>query len=224
MIEFYLDSVDVAAISRLHRCIPIKGVTSNPSILSSANTGVELALTEISHLLGKTARFHIQVVSTSVDDMVAEAVQLASMPYDIVVKIPATETGLAAIKQIKQQDIAVLATAIYSSQQGFMAAIAGADYLAPYVNRMDSMGGDGISVVAELQHLLDVYGLDCRLLPASFKNTRQVIEVLKLGVAAITLPVDIADQMLLNPAVEPAIDRFTQDWQNTFGTMLSYQT
>ncbi len=224
MFEFYLDSVDIQQIARLNKCMPIKGVTTNPSILSRAKSGVNSSLTTIMEILDPGSRFHVQVVSETADEMVAEARQLALLPFDIVVKIPATEIGLAAIKQIKHLEIDVLATAIYSTQQGFLAALAGADYLAPYVNRMDSQGGDGLTVVEELQHLLDVYGFQCCLLPASFKNSRQALEVLKLGVGAITLPVDVAEQMLVQPVVDRAIDTFTQEWRDTFGTMLSYET
>jgi fructose-6-phosphate aldolase 1 len=223
MIELYLDTVDAVQVNRLNSCLPIKGVTTNPSILANADTGVALALSELAEII-EDVRFHVQVVSQTVDEMVAEAIEIDKLPFDMVVKIPATETGLAAIKKIKSRGLQVLATAIYSSQQGFLAALCGADYLAPYVNRIDTMGGNGVQVVADLQQLLTVHDLDCKVLPASFKNTLQVMDVMKLGVEAITLPVDVAIQMISHPAVEPAVEQFTQDWQDTFGTMLSFET
>jgi len=223
MIELYLDSVDIKQISRLNACLPVKGVTTNPSILANADTGVTQALSEIEGIIGG-ARFHVQVVSQTVDEIVEEAIEIDKLPFDMVVKIPATEIGLAAIKRVKKRGIQVLATAIYSSQQGILAALCGADYLAPYINRMDTMGGDGIAVVADLQQLITINGLDCKLLPASFKNTMQVMDVMKLGVGAITLPIDVALQMISHPAVDPAVEKFSQDWSGTFGTMLSFET
>lgn len=224
MIELYLDTVDVEQVRRLNMCLPLKGVTTNPSILAKASVGVNQALSAIAEIIGNESRFHVQVVSQTVDEIVAEAIQIDALPYDMIVKIPATEVGLTAIKQIKQKKIKVLATAIYSAQQGFMAALCGADYLAPYVNRMDTMGSDGVAVVADLQLLLRQYGLDCIILPASFKNTKQVIDVMKLGVGAITLPVDIAMQMVIHPAVEPAVNKFNQDWSGVFGAKLSFES
>ncbi|MCF6204203.1 MAG: fructose-6-phosphate aldolase [Methylococcaceae bacterium] len=224
MIELYLDTVDINQVSRLNACLPLKGVTTNPSILAKAGRGVNHVLPELANVIGSEARFHIQVVSQILDEIVDEAFKINSLPYDIVVKIPATETGLAAIKKIKQQNIPVLATAIYSVQQGILAALSGADYLAPYVNRMDTMGNDGIKVVSDLQLLLTQQDLDCKLLPASFKNTLQVIEVMKLGVKAITIPVDIAIQMLEHPAVDSAVQQFSQDWINVFGDKLSFES
>ncbi len=224
MIELYLDTVDLKQVSRLNACLPLKGVTTNPSILAKAGRGVNQVLPELANIIGSEARFHIQVVSQNVDEMVNEAFKINSLPYDIVVKIPATEVGLAAIKKIKQQNIPVLATAIYSVQQGILAALSGADYLAPYVNRMDTMGNDGIKVVADLQLLLTQQDLECKLLPASFKNTLQVIEVMKLGVKAITIPVDVAVQMLEHPAVDSAVKQFSQDWTAAFGDKLSFES
>ncbi len=223
MIELYLDTVDAEQVNRLNACLPIKGVTTNPTILANAGIGVSQALSELAEII-ESPRFHVQVVSQSVDDMLMEAIEIDKLPFDMVVKIPATEVGLAAIKKIKKREIHVLATAIYSSQQGFLAALCGADYLAPYVNRMDTMGNDGVRVVADLQTMLTTYSLSCKLLPASFKNTLQAMDVMKLGVGAITLPVDVALHMITHPAVIPAIEQFNQDWRDTFGTLLSFES
>ena len=225
MIEIYLDSVDSQQISRLNACMPLRGITTNPSILAKAGLGVNQVLGNISGIIGAKCRFHVQVISQTVDEIVAEAQQLQQLDFDVVVKIPTTEIGLTAIKHIKQHtNIVVLATAIYSTQQGFLAALCGADYLAPYVNRIDTMGGDAIKVVTDLQQLITVNQLDCYLLPASFKNTLQVIEVMKLGVGAITLPIDIAAQMLSHPAIQPAVDQFSQDWAAVFGAKLAFES
>ena len=223
MFELYLDSVDVEQISRYNDCLPLRGVTCNPSILAASGQGLQQLLPALSAVLGGAARFHVQVVSRTAPEMLEEARRLHALPYDIVVKVPADEAGLAAMKMMKAEGLCVLATAIYSAQQGFLAALCGADYLAPYVNRIDAMGADGIGVVADLQLLLDRHGLESTLLPASFKNTRQAMAVLKLGVGAITLPLDVAAQMLGHPAAAAAVEQFTRDWQQTFPGRLSHE-
>jgi len=224
MIELYLDTVDVEQVTRFNACLPIKGVTTNPSILAKSGRGLNQVLPELARIIGTSARFHAQVVSQTVEGMVEEAKHIHALTYDMVVKVPATEVGLAAIKKMKAENILVLATAIYSAHQGFLAALCGADYLAPYVNRIDVMGADGVGVVADLQLLLDQHRLDSKILPASFKNTQQVMDVLKLGVGSITLPVDVAAQMFAHPAVQPAVDHFIHDWQGVFGSKLSFES
>lgn len=222
MIELYLDTADLEQVARFSACLPLKGVTTNPSIVAASGIGLRQLLAELSDILGKDARFHAQVVSQDIDDMVAEAEGIMALPYDMIVKVPATERGLTAIKLMKCQNIPVLATAIYSAQQGFMAALCGADYLAPYVNRIDTLAGDGIGAVADLQNLLNDYQLESKILAASFKSSHQALAIMKLGVGAITLPVDVVGQMLEHPAVALAIEQFSKDWQEAFGDSLSY--
>jgi len=224
MIELYLDTADVAEVKRFNQCLPLKGVTTNPSILAKSKQGLNQTLAGMQEALGGTPRFHAQVVSATVEGMVEEARQIHELPYDMVVKVPATETGLSAIKLMKKEGIQVLATAIYSAQQGFLAALCGADYLAPYVNRIDAMNGNGVEVVADLQLLLDQNQLPAKILAASFKNTQQAMEVMKLGIEAITLPVDVAAQMFSHPSVQAAVDQFDKDWKSAFGNKLSFES
>ena len=224
MLELYLDTADIKQIARFHASTPLKGITTNPSILAKANIGIKKLLLEVDSILDKNARFHVQVVSQTLPEILNEARQIAALPHDIVVKIPVNEIGLAAIKQLHQDGIPLLGTAIYSVQQGFFAALAGADYLAPYVNRIDNLGGNGVTVVTELQNLIEKQNLNTCLLPASFKNVRQVLEVLQTGAGAITLPVDIMEQLLFHPSVPAAIEQFNQDWQYTFSKQLAFET
>jgi len=225
MFELYLDSADCNGIRALADILPLAGVTTNPSIMASGGVGLRPLLSQLTEVLGSDSRFHVQVLSNTAEGIVAEARALHELPFDIVVKIPAHSAGLAAIKRIKKQyDIPLLATAIYNVQQGWLASLNGADYLAPYLNRIDNQGFDGLGVVADLQNLIDQYRLPTKLLVASFKNVQQVLQVIKLGVASVTLPLDIARQMLVNPATDAAVDRFEQDWHSVFADNLSFES
>ncbi|MFP1461765.1 transaldolase family protein [Escherichia coli] len=134
-------------------------------------------------------------------------------------KIPVTSEGLAAIKMLKKEGITTLGTAVYSAAQGLLAALAGAKYVAPYVNRVDAQGGDGIRTVQELQALLEMHAPESMVLAASFKTPRQALDCLLAGgCESITLPLDVAQQMLNTPAVESAIEKFEHDWNAAFGT------
>lgn len=224
MLEIYLDSADIAGINNLCPALPLAGVTTNPSIMAASGMGLQELLPTLTDIIGPQARFHVQVVNNSVDGIIAEAHKLHELPFDIIVKIPAHTAGLTAIKQLKKDNIPLLATAIYNVQQGMLAALHGADYLAPYLNRIDNQGFDGIAVVGDLQALIDRYQLPSKLLVASFKNVNQVLQVLKLGVGAVTLPLDIAQQILTTPATDAAVEKFSHDWQAAFADKLSLET
>lgn len=107
---------------------------------------------------------------------------------------------------------------MYSAAQGLLAALAGAKYVAPYVNRVDAQGGDGIRTVQELQALLEMHAPESMVLAASFKTPRQALDCLLAGCESITLPLDVAQQMLNTPAVESAIEKFEHDWNAAFDT------
>lgn len=224
MLEIYLDTANLQQIQQLAPIFPLRGVTTNPSIMAAGGVGLSDLLPELAKILGKQTRIHVQVLSNNVDGIVEEARLLHALPYDIVVKIPAHANGLAAIKRIKQDDVPVLATAIYSKQQAMLAALNGADYLAPYLNRIDNLGVDSIEVISTIQNFLDQYQLPSKLLVASFKNLNQVLSVLDLGVGAVTLPTDIAWQFLNMPATDTAVEKFNSDWQLQFADKLSYQS
>ena len=55
-------------------------------------------------------------------------------------------------------------------------------------------------------------GLDSGLLAASFKNSQQVLELIRYGVAP-----DVIDGLVKNPAIDAAIDQFTKDFQGLVG-------
>lgn len=217
--ELYLDTANVADVERLARIFPIAGVTTNPSIIAASGESVWDVLPRLQKIVGPQGTLFAQTMSRDADGMVAEARRLSAAFPGLVVKIPVTAEGLVTIKILKKEGITTLGTAVYSAAQGLLAALAGAKYIAPYVNRVDAQGGDGIRTVQELQSLLELHAPESMVLAASFKTSRQALDCLLAGCEAITLPTDVAQQMLNTPAVESAIDKFEQDWKNAFGNL-----
>lgn len=217
--ELYLDTANVQEVERLARIFPIAGVTTNPSIVAASKESIWDVLPRLQNAIGETGILFAQTMSRDAQGMVSEAQRLSKAIPGIVVKIPVTSEGLAAIKQLKKEGVTTLGTAVYSASQGLLAALAGAKYVAPYVNRVDAQGGDGIRTVQELQTLLALHAPDSKVLAASFKTPRQALDCLLAGCEAITLPLDVAQQMLDTPAVQSAIEKFEQDWKNAFGNI-----
>ncbi|WP_312074264.1 fructose-6-phosphate aldolase [Atlantibacter sp.] len=217
--ELYLDTADVAAVARLARIFPLAGVTTNPSIIASGKKPLNVVLAQLQDALGGKGRLFAQVMATQAEKMVDDALALREIIPDLVVKVPVTPEGLAAIKLLKLQGVPTLGTAVYGAAQGLLSALAGAEYVAPYVNRIDAQGGNGIKTVSELQQLLTLHAPSAKVLTASFKTPRQALDCLLAGCGAITLPLDVAEQFINTPAVTAAVEKFEQDWQKAFGTL-----
>lgn len=217
--ELYLDTADVDAIKRLAAILPIKGVTTNPSIVAKSGKPIFELLTELQDLLGADKVLFAQVLSSDAKAMIKEAEQLRKVVPNIVTKIPVNAEGLKAIKALSEQGIATLGTAVYGAGQGFLAALAGAKYIAPYVNRIDAQGGNSKDTVQELQKLLDLHCPESIVLAASFRTPRQALDCLLAGCQGVTLPVDVAELFISDPAVDAAITKFDQDWCKAFGAL-----
>ncbi|MBU9858260.1 fructose-6-phosphate aldolase [Rahnella bonaserana] len=216
--ELYLDTADVAAVKRLSRILPLQGVTTNPSIVAKEGKPLWEVLPALRDALGGNGKLFAQVMASDAEQMVAEALLLTQRVSGLVVKVPVTREGLAAIKKLKGMNIPTLGTAVYGAGQGLLSALAGAEYVAPYVNRLDAQGGDGIAVVKELQTLLNLHAPHSKVLAASFRTPRQAMDCLLAGCQSITLPVDVAEQLLDTPAVQAAVEKFDADWRQAFGT------
>ena len=221
--ELILDTADLEAIRELNDLYAVDGVTTNPTIITKSGKSFEEIRDGLMEILSPEQKLFIQVVATDFDGIMAEARYICSLrPENTYVKIPVTRDGMRAIKACKAEGMGVLATAIYSASQGFMAAKNGADYLAPYVNRMCNLG-DGGGEVVRLQAMLEQAKLPTKILAASFKNVEQVNELLENGIEAVTIPVDVAFNMLDIPSTPMAVDDFTRNWQAAYGrtTLLS---
>ncbi|MDC4233646.1 fructose-6-phosphate aldolase [Actinomyces sp. B33] len=208
-----IDHANVEAIEKTLDYLPIDGVTTNPTILYREGKEPLDLLRRIRDVLPVGSQIHVQIVSQRADDMVAEAKALRSaLSGNLFIKLPVTREGFAAIPRIVKEGMQVTATGIHSSMQGFMAAKAGARYVAPYVNRMDNYGIDGVRVATEIHKTLRSYDMHADVLAASFKNSEQVLELVRQGVGAITAAPDVLAALIKNPATDAAIADQNRDF------------
>ena len=215
---YILDTADLEAIRHCNEFYPISGVTTNPSIISKANTDFWKLVKEIRAIIGEDKILMVQTVQTTAEKMVEEALLLKKeLGGKFFVKIPIGEEGLKATMELKNLGVGVLMTAIFTPAQALMAAMAGADYVAPYVNRIDNLIGDGCEVVAQIVEQFDNYGVDCKVLAASFKNAEQVHKCALYGCHAVTVSDDVLKSLVKHPMTDVSLVGFEKDWSKVYG-------
>lgn len=215
---YFLDTADLDAIKHAVEYFPISGVTTNPSIIAKENRPFKDILTDVRAIIGPDRLLHVQVAGKTAEVMVEEArYMIKEIDDQLVIKVPVSLEGLKAIKQLSAEGIRITATAILSPQQALMAAVAGAEFLAPYVNRLDNICGDGVRVVAEIAELLAIHNLDAKLLAASFKNVQQVHNVAMAGCQTATIAPDVFEQLIHHPLTDSGIAGFEKDWEGVYG-------
>ena len=140
------------------------------------------------------------------------------------VKIPSIPEGLRAMQILASEGYHITATAIYTPMQAYLAAKAGAEYAAPYVNRIDNLGNDGINTTKKIHDIFTRNEMKTRLLAAGFKNSQQVQELCEYGVRSVTVASDVIDNLIKNANVTLAVNDFVADFESLCGqgkTMLN---
>lgn len=216
--KLIVDHADLDQIKQMFEYFPVSGVTTNPTIITRTGKDPYEVLKSIREFIGADAELHAQVISSDAEGMMAEAkVMRETVGGNFYVKIPTTKEGLKAIKNLKKEGFKVTATAVYTSIQAYLAAEAGADYVAPYLNRIDNLGYDGIQTACDIHDIFENNGYQTKVLAASFKNTQQVLELAKYGVGAATVAPDVIRNFVNNVAVDSAVDAFVKDFNATYG-------
>ncbi len=215
-----LDTADHTSIKEGVKYFPLAGVTTNPSIVTKAKKDFWELQEGIRGIIGSDMMLFAQVVGETAEEMLEEAKVLAArLGNNTYAKVPVTKEGLKAMSLIKAEGIGVLATAIFTPMQALLAARAGADWVAPYVNRIDNITGDGVGVVAAIREIYDQAGIETKIVAASFKNVQQVLECARLGAEAVTVPAEILEKMLDHPMTDWSMDQFNNDWAAQYGKL-----
>ncbi len=219
--------LDTANVEKIKDCIeffPVAGVTTNPTIISKEKADFFKLIETIRDIIGSDRMLHIQVTSDEASGMVKEAEIIRKAVGDnLYIKIPISRQGLKATIELKKRGFNITETAIFTQQQAMMAASAGADFVAPYVNRLDNIISDGVNVVGEIVSMFKAHDSKCKVLAASFKTAEQVHKICMTGAHAVTVNPEILDQLIYHPMSLYAIDDFIADWEGVYGkqTILS---
>ena len=221
--EIILDTANLEDIRRYNDIYDITGITSNPTILAKEKAEFFPLLLEIRSIIGEK-QLHVQVTGSTCEEMLKEAEALTGrLGKDTYIKVPANEEGIKTMKVLKSRGNRVTATAIYMPQQAMLAASVGADYVAPYFNRMNNMNVDSPKAIGDMAWLFEHNQIQTKIVAASFKNTQQVMDALMAGAQAVTVSPELYTQMVENPMIDSAIAGFAADWEATYGDKRIYE-
>src|SRR5450830_1644789 len=209
--KLFLDTADIDEIRTAVRWGVIDGVTTNPSLYARVGGSYDDVLREICKLT--SGPVSAEVISDDVEEMLAEGRHFAKLAPNIVVKVAMSENGLEAISRFAHEGIKTNCTLIFSSNQGLLAAKAGASLLSPFVGRLDDINEDGMHVVRELVALVRTHDLSTEVLAASIRHPRHMTEAALAGAHIATVPYKILRQMIHHPLTDTGIVAFRRDWE-----------
>lgn len=209
--EFYLDTANIDEIKRINRLGLVDGITTNPTIIAKENRDFEEVIKEICSLVDGPVS--AEVIGLSVEEMVAEARDIAKWASNVVVKIPMTEAGLEAVHILSNEGIKTNVTLIFSVSQGLMAAKAGATYVSPFVGRLDDIGSNGLELINKLKQTLLNYQFETKIITASVRNIGHLEDAALAGADIATIPGSILPKLWSHPLTDKGIEQFLEDWK-----------
>lgn len=222
--KLLLDTANLDDIRYFNTYYPIEGVTTNPTILAREGGDVIALLKSIREIIGDKKELHLQVTETEYDRIIAEAKALyAMLGPNTFIKIPATDVGLKATSTLSKMGIRITVTAVLSATQAMLAANSGASYVAPYISRLENICDDGVGCAADIVKIFAADSSSTKVLAASFKTAKEVLDVAVIGCHAATIGSDIMKKLLSHTTTTTSIADFEADWKRAFGdnTLLS---
>ena len=157
--KFFLDSADINEIKKALSFGILDGVTTNPSLIKEAverekSKGERINLDSYIRKMLKLCKgkpVSLEVVSSDYDNMLSEAETIFKkynkVAKNVYVKIPVNPCmdlkctnqmdGIRVIGKLSEKNIPVNCTLIFTPEQALLSAKAGANFVSPFVGRID---------------------------------------------------------------------------------------
>ena len=208
--KLFLDTAEIDEIRQAARWGVLDGVTTNPSLYAKVGGSYDEILAEVCKIT--SGPVSAEVIADDVEGMLTEGRHFAKIAPNIVVKVAMSENGLEAISRLAEEGIKSNCTLVFSTNQGFLAAKAGASLISPFVGRLDDINQDGMIVIRELAEIFSFHEIRAEILAASIRNPLHVTQAALAGAHVATIPFKILQQMVHHPLTDTGIVKFRKDW------------
>ncbi|MBC8300288.1 MAG: fructose-6-phosphate aldolase [Pelagibacterales bacterium] len=213
--KFFIDTANLAQIKEAQDLGILDGVTTNPSLMAKEGiTGKQNILDHYKKICEIVdGDVSAEVIATDYKGMVNEGKELSSLHKQIVVKVPMIKEGIKATRYFSNNGIRTNVTLVFSAGQALLAAKAGANYVSPFIGRLDDISTDGLGLISEIRVIYDNYGFTTEILAASIRHTMHIIDCSKIGADVITAPLKSILGLLKHPLTDIGLENFLKDYK-----------
>jgi transaldolase len=212
--KLFLDTAKFEEIEEINRWGVLDGVTTNPTLLAKEANGQKDYKQMLKEICAEVdGPVSAEVVSTDTEGMLAEARELVQIAENIYVKFPCIPAGLAATKAARADGIRVNMTLVFSPSQALLAAKAGANFISPFLGRVDDVASGGMEILSQCIEIIENYDFDSEILASSLRGPMHVVEAARLGSHIATMPYDVFTKLMNHPLTDIGLQRFLDDWE-----------
>ena len=210
--KIFLDTADTSLIKKHFATGLIDGVTTNPTLIMKSGRDPLKVYQELKDLGVKD--ISMEVVGNA-EEMIEEGKKLAvTFGKCCTVKVPCSQDGLKACKELSDDGIRVNVTLIFSQVQAILAAKAGAKYVSPFVGRVDDNSFGGICLVKDIVSVFKAHFTPTEVLAASIRNVRDVGRLFEHGSDIVTMPPAVFEKMYNHILTDKGLQLFEDDWKS----------
>lgn len=210
IMEFFIDTADVETIRKANGMGFISGVTTNPSLIAKEGRDFHETIREIASIVD--GPISAEVLADDTEGMVKEGRALSALDPNVVVKIPMTPAGMAAVRALAKLGFRTNVTLVFSINQALIAARAGATFVSPFVGRINDIGWDGVELVRSIAEVFSLHNIKTKIIAASIRKPQDIAECALAGADIATVPFRVLMDAMKHPLTDAGIARFQTDW------------
>ena len=213
--KFFIDTANLSQIREAQDLGVLDGVTTNPSLMAkegiTGNNNIIQHYKDICEIVNGDVS--AEVISVDFEGMKREGEMLAKLNPQIVVKVPMIEEGVKALKYFSDVGIKTNCTLVFSAGQALIAAKAGANYVSPFIGRLDDNSSDGLELIKEIRQIYNNFDFKTEILAASIRHTMHIVNCAKIGADVITGPLSSIKGLLNHPLTDIGLKKFIADYK-----------
>jgi|SRR5580658_374701 transaldolase len=211
--KFFIDTANLAEIKEANDLGILDGVTTNPTLMAKVGIKGDEAVLKHYKTICEMVKGDIsaEVVSTDFDGIVKEGKILAAIHPNIVVKIPMIKEGIKALKYFSDQGVKTNCTLVFSAGQAILAAKAGANYVSPFIGRIDDSNWDGVELIQQISRIYTLQGFGTEILAASIRSSLHIVRCAEAGADVCTCPLESILGLLKHPLTDIGLAKFLAD-------------
>ena len=224
--KYFLDSAKLDEIKEAYETFGIDGVTTNPRHIQASGKPFLTAITDIANWIkeeGLTGyeNFPVSVeINPHLDEakaMVEEARKISAISPNFVIKIPATEAGVAAARQLEKEGIRTNVTLIFSPAQAILPAKNGSLFVSPFIGWKEQNGEDCRQYISDIVDIYMNYGYETEIICAAVRTPKQIVDCAVAGADIVTAGLAVYKDSMKHAFTRQGIETFTDAWDNTAG-------
>jgi transaldolase len=224
--KYFLDSAKIDEIEYAYKTFGIDGVTTNPKHIMASGKSFLTAINDITdwikeeNLIGYD-KFPISVeINPHIADskiMIEEAKKIAALSTNFVIKIPATEDGVTAARELEKEGVRTNVTLIFSPAQAILPAKHGSKFVSPFIGWKEANGEDCRQYIRDIVEIYKNYGYygKTEIICAAVKTPKQIVDCAVAGADIVTAGLDVYKDSMKHAYTRQGIEFFSEAWDNT---------